>query len=418
VILLNPGPVNVSERVREALMRPDVCHREAEFTDLLAGIREKLLRAFAPNYTSEYVALLITGSGTAAVEAVVTSSIAPGRRLMVIKNGIYSHRISQMAAAHKIQTAELSGEWDQRFDVAPVAVALRQNAAIQAIAIVHHETSTGMLNPVKELGAVAKKMGRYLLVDGVSSLGGEEIDFNAYNVGLIAGASGKCIQGFPGVGFVIVRRDLMEQMVNYERRSVYLHLPIYYKAQEEDSIPFTPAVQLYYAFNEALDELLEEGVANRIVRYRNAARTIRNYMRAMRMKFYLREPLWAGTLTAFKLPEGVYYDHLHDLLRERGYVIYGGQAQLAENVFRVANMGALSKAQIDGFLEAFETVLPDAQKLGAERSTEMERLLQDRRDREERERAEAEAAAAELKEAGKSAEGATIEAKPEVNTGA
>jgi len=168
---------------------------------------------------------------------------------MVIKNGVYSQRISQMAGAHKIQAAELTGEWDQRFSVEPVTVALRQNAAIQAIAVVQHETSTGMVNPVKDIAAIAKKMGRYLLVDGVSSLAGEEIDFNGYNVGLIAGSSGKCIQGFPGVGFVIVRRDLMEQMVNYERRSVYLHLPAYYKEQEEGSIPFTPAVQLYYAFD-------------------------------------------------------------------------------------------------------------------------------------------------------------------------
>ncbi len=131
MILLNPGPVNVSERVRQALMRPDICHRESEFTDLLQGIREKLIRAFAPNYSSEYVALVMTGSGTAAVEAAITSCVAPGRRLMVIKNGVYSQRISQMAAAHKIQAAELAGEWDQRFNVEPVTVALRQNAAIQ-----------------------------------------------------------------------------------------------------------------------------------------------------------------------------------------------------------------------------------------------------------------------------------------------
>jgi 2-aminoethylphosphonate-pyruvate transaminase len=394
VILLNPGPVNVSERVRQALQKPDICHRESEFADLMQGIRDKLLRTFVPNYVSEYVALVLTGSGTAAVEAAVTSSIAPGRRLMVIRNGVYSQRISHMAAAHKIQAAELSGEWDQRCDVEPVSVALRQNAAIQAIAVVHHETSTGMLNPVKEIGAVAKKAGRYLLVDGVSSLAGEEIDFNAYNVGIIAGSSGKCIQGFPGVGFVIVRRDLMEQMINYERRSVYLHLANYYKEQEEGSIPFTPAVQLYYAFDEALNELLEEGVAARIGRYRKAARTIRNWMRAMRVKFYLREPLWSSSLTAFRLPEGVYYDHLHDLLKERGYVIYAGQAQLEESVFRVANMGMLTDADIDGFLKAFEEVLPEVQKLGAERAAEMEQLQQQRKDREEREKAEAEAEAA------------------------
>ncbi|MEP6600928.1 MAG: alanine--glyoxylate aminotransferase family protein [Nitrospirota bacterium] len=416
MILLNPGPVNVSERVRQALMRPDICHRESEFTDLLQGIREKLIRAFAPNYSSEYVALVMTGSGTAAVEAAITSCVAPGRRLMVIKNGVYSQRISQMAAAHKIQAAELAGEWDQRFNVEPVTVALRQNAAIQAIAVVQHETSTGMVNPVKDIAALAKKVGRYLLVDGVSSLAGEEIDFNAYNIGLIAGSSGKCIQGFPGVGFVIVRRDLMEQMVNYERRSVYLHLPAYYKEQEEGSIPFTPAVQLYYAFDEALNELLEEGVANRIARYRKAARTIRNYMRAMRMRFYLREPLWSSTLTAFKLPEGVYYDHLHDLLRERGYVIYAGQAQLAESLFRVANMGALTDAQIDGFLKAFEAVLPEVQKLGAERAGEMERLQHDRTEREEREKSEAAVAEAEAAGALKAPTGSEPSAKPEVKT--
>lgn len=416
MILLNPGPVNVSERVRQALMRPDICHRESEFTDLLQGIREKLIRAFAPNYSSEYVALVMTGSGTAAVEAAITSCVAPGRRLMVIKNGVYSQRISQMAAAHKIQAAELAGEWDQRFNVEPVTIALRQNAAIQAIAVVQHETSTGMVNPVKDIAAIAKKMGRYLLVDGVSSLAGEEIDFNAYNIGLIAGSSGKCIQGFPGVGFVIVRRDLMEQMVNYERRSVYLHLPAYYKEQEEGSIPFTPAVQLYYAFDEALNELLEESVANRIARYRKAARTIRNYMRAMRMRFYLREPLWSSTLTAFRLPEGVYYDHLHDLLRERGYVIYAGQAQLAESLFRVANMGALTDAQIDGFLKAFEAVLPEVQKLGAERAGEMDRLQQDRTEREEREKAEAAMAEAEAAGALKAPTGTEPSAKPELKT--
>src|SRR5438445_5510485 len=291
-----------------------------------------------------------------------------------------------------MQNMDIAGEWNERFETEPIQIALRQNRSIDVVCVVHHETSTGMLNPVKEIGAIAKKAGRFLLLDGVSSLGGEEIDFNSCNVGLMAGSSGKCIQGFPGVGFVLVRRDLMEQMVTYEQRSVYLHLPTYYRQQEEGSIPFTPAVQLYYAFDEALNELLEEGVANRIARYRKLARLIRNRMRAIRMKFYLREPLWSSTLTAFTLPEGVFYDHLHDLLRERGYVIYAGQAQLAESVFRVANMGALTEANITGFLDAFEEMLPEAQKLGEERVKEMERLTGERKEKEERERAEAEAA--------------------------
>src|SRR5213596_321622 len=428
MILLNPGPVNVSERVRQALLKPDICHRESEFNDLIEGIRDKLIRAFAPG--GNFVPILLTGSGTAAVEAAVTSCLPPGRRILLIKNGVYSQRISAIANAHKMQNMDISFEWDQRVENEPIEVALRQNKAIQVVAVVHHETSTGMLNPVKEIGAIAKKAGRFLLVDGVSSLGGEEIDFNSCNVGLMAGSSGKCIQGFPGIGFVLIRRDLMEQMVTYEQRSVYLHLPTYYRQQEEGSIPFTPAVQLYYAF----DELLEEGVANRIARYRKLARLIRNRMRAIRMKFYLREPLWPSTLSAFNLPEGVFYDHLHDLLRERGYVVYAGQAQLAESIFRVANMGALTEANIAGFLDAFEEALPEAQKRGEERLKEMERLTGDRKEKEEREKAEAEAAKkaeeevarlaktkaleeAEAKAAGKeTGKASRDEGKPEVKT--
>jgi len=435
MILLNPGPVNVSERVRQALLKPDICHRESEFTDLVEGIQDKLVRAFAPS--GEYLPILITGSGTAAVEAAITSCLPPGRRILVIKNGVYSQRIASIAAAHKMQNMDIPGEWDQRFDTETVPVALRQNKAIEVVAVVHHETATGLINPVKEIGAIVKKAGRTLLVDGVSSLAGEELDFVSSNVGLIAGSSGKCIQGFPGVGFVLVRRDIMEQMVTYEQRSVYFHLPIYYKHLEEGSIPFTPAVQLYYAFDEALNELLEEGVTTRIARYRKMARLIRNRMRAIRMKFFLREPLWSSTLTAFNLPDGVYYDHLHDLLRERGYVIYAGQAQLADKLFRVANMGALTEANITGFLDAFEEVLPKAQKLGEERGGEMDRLSAERIEKAEREAAEAKAAeeaakaaeeARKAEEAAKKAEAdekkkgdaedATTEDKPEVKSGA
>ena len=417
MILLNPGPVNVSERVRQALLKPDICHRESEFNDLVEGIQDKLVRAFAP--AGGYLPILITGSGTAAVEAAVTSCLPPGRRILVIKNGVYSQRIATIAAAHKMQNMDIAGEWDQRFDTETVPVALRQNKAIEVVAVVHHETATGLVNPVKEIGAIAKKAGRVLLVDGVSSLAGEELDFVSSNVGLIVGSSGKCIQGFPGVGFVMVRRDIMEQMVTYEQRSVYFHLPTYYKHLEEGSVPFTPAVQLYYAFNEALSELLEEGVPNRIARYRKAARLIRNRMRAIRVKFFLREPLWSNTLTALNLPDGVHYDHLHGLLKERGYIIYAGQAQLAEKLFRVANMGALTEANLTGFLDAFEEALPEARKLGEERSGEMGRLADERIEKAEREAAEAKAAeeAAKAEEEARKAEEAARKAEAEVRKG-
>ncbi len=363
MILLNPGPVNVSERVRRALLKPDICHRESECRELLQGIRVKLLRAFAPHHEDEYVALLVTGSGTAAVEAMVTSSIAPGHSLLIVSNGVYARRMAAMAAASKIPTLDLPGPDDQRGDLAPVEAALRQQSDIQAVAVAHHETSTGLLNPIQELGAMAAAAGRSLMVDGVSSLAGENIDLRACHVGMIAGSSGKCIQGFPGLGFVLVRRDLMEQMMAYEPRSVYFHLPTYYREQEAGSVPFTPAVQLAYALDEALSELLDEGVAHRVARYRRMAQIVRDGMEALGLSFYLRDDpalIGSNTLTAWYLPEGVQYERLHDLLRERGYIIYAGQSNLAQKIFRIANIGALTETTMKDFMAAFASVLPEA----------------------------------------------------------
>jgi len=368
MVLLNPGPVNVSERVRHALLKPDICHRESECRELLQGIRAKLLRAFAPSHEEEYVALLLAGSGTAAVEAMVTSSLAPGRSLLIVNNGVYARRMAAMAAAANMPTMDVPGPDNQRLDLTPIAEALRDHSAVQAVAVAHHETSTGLLNPIRELGEMAAATGRFLMVDGVSSLAGETIDLRACHVGMIAGSSGKCIQGFPGLGFVLVRRDLMEQMAAYEPRSVYFHLPTYYREQVSGSVPFTPAVQLAYALDEALSELLDEGVANRVARYRRMAQIVRDGMKALGVSCYLREHpslIGSNTLTAFLLPDRIQYERLHDLLRERGYIIYAGQSRLAQTIFRIANIGALTETTMKDFLAAFASVLPEARKTEA-----------------------------------------------------
>jgi 2-aminoethylphosphonate-pyruvate transaminase len=149
-------------------------------------------------------------------------------------------------------------------------------------------------------------------------------------------------------------------MRSYPKRSWYLHLPLYYEQQEKATIPFTPAVQLYYAFDEALNELLEEGVANRIARYKKAATMIRQRMNTLSVKPVLPPEHQSNTITAYYLPDGLSYQTLHDRLKERGYVIYAGQGQLEHNVFRIANMGALSQQDLEGFLSAFQTVLETA----------------------------------------------------------
>ena len=362
MVLLNPGPVNVSERVRKALQRPDICHREPEFAELLQGIRRKLVQAFVPQAESEYTALVLTGSGTAAVEAAVLSSLPHGKRGLVINNGVYGERISGMWGVHRLGVSEFKLDWAVRPDVEKLRLALRQHPEVHAVAMVHHETTTGLINPVKEVAEVVDSQNRVFIVDSVSGLGGEAIDIAGPHLYMVAGTAGKCIQGFPGVSFVLVRKGFMERMQSYPQRSWYLHLPHYYETQERGTIPFTPAVQVYYAFDEALNELLEEGVANRIARYRKAAALIRQRLSDLGCKPFLQHEYRSNTITSYYVPPGLTYQTLHDRLKAHGYVIYAGQGQLESKIFRIANMGALSEQDIHGFLAAFEQIMDSSQK--------------------------------------------------------
>lgn len=360
MILLNPGPVNVSDRVRRALNGPDICHRESEFAELLHRIQQKLLRAFVPGAESDYVAVVLSGSGTAAVEAAVMSCLPHGKRLMVINNGVYGERISNMIGLHRLGVSELKLDWSTRLDPERLRLALRQHPEVHAVAMVHHETTTGLINNVKELADVVDSQNRVCVLDSVSGLAGEPLDIPGSHIYMVAGTAGKCIQGFPGAAFVLVRKGFLERMRRYPKRSWYLHLTHYVDDQGNGTVPFTPAVQVYYAFEEALDELLEEGVTNRIHRYKKVSAMIREKLRSLGIKPVLTPEFQSNTITCFHMPPGLSYQVLHDRLKEQGYVIYAGQGPLEGKTFRVANMGVLTVDNVQGFLRAFEQTLEHA----------------------------------------------------------
>ncbi len=357
MILLNPGPVNVSDRVRKALAIPDMCHRESECAELLQNVRRKLLEAFVPGAESEYVAIVLTGSGTAAVEAAVLSCLPVGKRVLTVNNGVYGQRISDIVASQRLGVPEIKLDWDAVPDPERIHTALKHHPEVQTLAIVHHETTVGLINPVNEIAQVVDDLGRVCVVDSVSGLGGEPLDIAGSHMYVVAGTAGKCIQGFPGASFVLIRKGFMERVAKYPKRSMYLNLSRYYEAQEQDSVPFTPAIQVYAALDEALTELLEEGVQNRIQRYARMSALIRARLGALGVKAVLPSERQSNSLTAFYLPEGLTYQVLHDRLKERGYVIYAGQGHLQDKIFRVANMGALTQADFEGFVSAFKEVV-------------------------------------------------------------
>jgi 2-aminoethylphosphonate-pyruvate transaminase len=356
-VLLNPGPVNVSPRVAQALLRGDLCHREHEFSILQARVRELLCRAFAPD--GGYTAVLLTGSGTAALEAAVASSLSPARKMLVVNNGVYGARIAQMATIHGLPLVELTYPWTLPPDLGQIERLLRDDPAIEVVCLVHHETTTGLLNPVTAVGEIVKRYERALLVDAISSLAGETLDLPAAGVDLCVGTANKCIQGLPGISFVLVHAAAMTRLQAIPPRTLYLHLPMLSTYQERQSTPFTPAVQVMYALDEALQELLEEGVSQRIQRYRAAALILRQGFEQIGLKCLLPPELRSNTITALELPSGMSYEALHDALKARGYVIYAGQGDLAAKVFRVANMGHLTRSHFRGFLDALREVLAE-----------------------------------------------------------
>ena len=364
-ILLNPGPANTSREVREALVTPDLCHREPEFFEVMRECRERLVRLVEGG--DGFAAVLFTGSGTAAVEAAVSSAVPADGGLLIVDNGVYGDRLRRIARAHGIHAQALT--YDAITPARPddVRAALRADRRLSHVAVVHHETTTGLLNPVAEIARVAATEGRRVLVDAMSSLFGEPLDVTQHGIDFVMASANKCLQGVPGISFVLARRPALDALRATPPRSVYLDLGNHYATQEQDNTPFTPAVQVLHAMRQALRELEKEGVGERIARYAENARVLRRGMAALGFEILVPEGARSSILTTFKLLPGIAYDPLHDAMKQRGYIIYAGQGDIRKYAFRVSNMGTLTPADMQGVVEAFAASVAELRGAGATR---------------------------------------------------
>jgi 2-aminoethylphosphonate-pyruvate transaminase len=367
-VLLNPGPVNVSDRVRQALLRGDLCHREPEFARLMIGVRRLLEQLFATTAgKTTHAAVLITGSGTSAVEAAISNAVSHGKKLAVVTNGVYGERIAEIARRHEIGVVPIAPVTDSSPSAYPrswVGIPTRaqvekalDDPAVEALAAVHHETTTGLLNPIREWGELARAKGKLFLVDSVSGIAGEELDLERFAIDVVCGTANKCIQGLPGTSFVLARPSVLERMRAIPPRTLYLDLPKNWDAQEKGAPLFTAAVQNLFAFEAALEELREETVPGRVARMKRVSALLRSGFKELGLELLLPEAVRSNTITTLALPAGVTYPALHDALKGKGYVIYAGQGGLEKTVFRVANMGALGEADFTGFLAALRVSL-------------------------------------------------------------
>jgi 2-aminoethylphosphonate-pyruvate transaminase len=351
-ILLNPGPANTSQTVKQALVMDDLCHREPECFEMIRRCRERLvaLAGAGPDFT----AVLFAGSGTAAVEAAIAAAVPRDRSLVIVDNGVYGDRMARIAAAHGIPAHLVRADMFTPIDPAAVERALREHPEASHISLVHHETTTGLLNPVADIAGVANGLGRRVIVDAMSSLFGERLDITQDGIDFVTASANKCLQGIPGLSFVLARRSAVEALAGRPPRSVYLDLHGHYASQEQDNTPFTPAVQVIHAMEQALTELDAEGVKRRIDRYAENARVLRHGMAKLGLEILVPDAARSNILTTFRLPAGVTYEALHDAMKRRGYVIYAGQGPLKAYAFRVSNMGTLTPDDMRGVVAAFD----------------------------------------------------------------
>lgn len=358
MILLNPGPVNLSERVRAALAGPDLCHREPEFGELQSEIRRNLLAVYDLD-PEQWAALPLTGSGTAALEAMLGSLVPATGHLLVVTNGVYGERAAEIARRYRLPTKTLAHPWKAAVDLEALERDLDSAPTPTHVLVVHHETTTGRLNDLAAIGALCRARGVDLLVDAVSSFGAEALDFEAWGITASAGSANKCLHGAPGAAFVLTRRAALPPR-RVAAASLYLDLGAYCRAQDAGDCLFTPAVPIFHALAEALREHAEDGGWRaRRRRYGALAQQAAQGLAALGIEPLLPQAASSVVLRAYRLPARVSYATLHDGLKARGFVIYAGQAALAREIFRIATMGQIAAADIQALLAAIgELVTP------------------------------------------------------------
>ena len=337
-LLLNPGPGTTSERVKHAMLVPDICPREGEFGQLMNEIVDGLLNIGQARDSHE--AVLFAASGTGAVEAMLGSAVSKHDRILVVTNGAYGLRMRDICASHQL-SCDTYGSFGSYPDVLELEQ-LFETGKYTHVAMAHHETSTGMLNPLEDVGALAKRYGLCFMVDAMSSFGAYPMPLEELGIDYLVASSNKCIQGMAGLSFVVFNRS---QLPKLEQQSHGYYFDLYRQwdyFRQKNQLRFTPPVQVCYAFLEAIRETLEEGVLARHKRYTRNWELLYEGMKAAGFNAFLpleheSKILFALHLGA-PLPQG--FDHFHDALYAKNITVYPGVIPEIQT-FRMAVIGDL-----------------------------------------------------------------------------
>jgi 2-aminoethylphosphonate-pyruvate transaminase len=357
-LLFTPGPLTTSQAVKQAMLR-DLGSRDEEFLQVVAEVRQRLLAVNGLSQAAGFEAVLLQGSGTYAVEGLLTTAIPRQGKLLVLVNGSYGERMVRIAALHGIEHAVLRGSENAPVDPQAVERALACDPALTHVALVHVETTSGVLNPLPALGELVHRHGKTLLVDAMSSFGALPIDHQRAHVDFLAASANKCLEGVPGIAFVIARRAALEGCAG-QARTLALDIFAQWRGLEQDGhFRFTPPTQVVLAARQALLELeAEGGAAGRERRYRENHECLRSGMEALGFRAYVPREHQSPIIGSFLYPAHPRFEfrELYRRLSARGFLIYPGKVSQADS-FRIGNIGRIFPADVEALLGAIGAAL-------------------------------------------------------------
>lgn len=361
-ILLNPGPATTSDTVKLAQVVPDICPREKEFGDVMEFVSKELTNFVGSN--DKYTTVLFGGSGTASVEAILSSVVDDGT-IIIINNGDYGQRMCEIAEIYNLNYVEFKSLPIEEINLNELEEIIKKHnlenirvdkEPISHIAVIHHETTTGILNDIKAIGSICEKYKIDMIVDAMSSFAGIPIDMDEMNIKYLASSSNKCIQGMAGISFVIANKESLENTKNIKARNLYLNIYKQYSYFKDNyQMRFTPPVQVLYALKQAIIEAKEETIEKRYERYKECCEILWAGLDKLNLKKLVNEKASSMLLTSIVEPEikGYRFDDLHDYLYNKGFTIYPGKVSSWNN-FRIANIGQIYPENMNKFIEILE----------------------------------------------------------------
>ncbi|MFB6283853.1 MAG: alanine--glyoxylate aminotransferase family protein [Halobacteria archaeon] len=355
-LLMNPGPVPLPERVREAMSETMVSHRSSDFEEVYTECKELLEDVFQ---TDDDV-LIFNSSGSGAMEAAIANTCGEDDVVVSLVNGKFGRRLRRIAERYAGEVRELDIDWGESFDLDEVRELVDED--VDAVTMVHNETSSGVLNPAEEVGQISDGNDALFLMDGVTSIGGDDVPVDDWKVDVAIVGSQKCLGAPPGLSAVAISDDAKVE-VDGEEAPFYFDIDKHLGKLPDDQTPFTSSVSLFRGLREALRIIDEEGMDERVERHRKLSRAVREAIRAWGVELFadLREGSdYSNTVTGFVIPEETSDEEIRGTLSERGISISGGQAHLGGDIIRIATMANCGEEEVLRVVGEIQDVLEDS----------------------------------------------------------